>query len=567
MQKNKVLPKLLVLALLAVILLPSCVKKEIDLNNLQGSYNPSFAAPIVSSSLSVADILNNAATKGTFQINPDNSCYINYSGHLYTVTAQSLIQLPSQSIKQTLTLSNPQITAINGTPINTPFSLPNQSSVYTFNTGTTAPLIDSLVFKSGTLTDTIACSIPANVSCLITIPTAKDANGNIFSKTVTSVYSGSNNVTAVFQYSLAGYHFDMSQGGTTSNQFTVNYSFTITPRGQSIAAPNNTVTIAQNFSNVQFQKFFGYIGQQTLANGVQTADTVALSIFKNSYIINAIKLTNPSVKFYIANSFGVPVQANVPQLSAFTPPSTNLNITGVPNPIPVLSPNLSQVGQVLIDSFSIDNNNSNILTAINTQPQYLLYKLTTLSNPGVVSPVHNNFVLDTSKISLDMSVKIPLVGYSNGAVVLEDTISPFNAGINTTSTGTQIQSVNLHTAFTNTFPVDMTVQVYFTDSLYRPIDSLFSTPFVLPSGTIVSNTFAGAYANSYAVTNPSSSATDILYTNSRVNNLNKARKVLIKGWANTAKSQNAAVPVQFYANNKITVNIGVKAVISVPLHQ
>ena len=76
------------------VFLLGCVKKEVDLNNIQGNWNPTVAASLVNSTMTAGDIITNTSAKGTFQINSDNSCSILYSGHLYSVMAKDLIVLP-----------------------------------------------------------------------------------------------------------------------------------------------------------------------------------------------------------------------------------------------------------------------------------------------------------------------------------------------------------------------------------------------------------------------------------------------------------------------------------------
>ena len=550
------------------VFLLGCVKKEVDLNNIQGNWNPTVAASLVNSTMTAGDIITNTSAKGTFQINSDNSCSILYSGHLYSVMAKDLIVLPIQNIAQTITLTQPEIQLLNSplATVGVPITLPVQTQTFTFNPGVNGPQIDSVIFKSGLLTDSFASALPLDISCLITIPAAKDATGKSFSKTISNNYSGSGNQIVVSQVPLGGYHFDMSEGGTTNNQFIINYTLTITPLGKTVNTGNSTITVSQSFKNMLFDKFYGYVGQQSLSTVAQSADTVSLAIFKNSYLIKSINLTNPSVKFYISNSFGVPVQGSFPTLAGYTPPANKITVTGsgVPSNINVDYPTLAQIGQIRVDSFSLDNTNSNILNVISAQPQYFLYQFTTLSNPAGVT--HNNFVIDTSRINLDMTIKIPLVGSATG-LKLVDTINGFTANINQSANGTQITSVDLRTTISNGFPMDMKVQVYFTDSVFHVIDSLFTTQYAIPAATIVPNTFAGSYPNSYAAVTPNTATTDVFFNNQRVTNLNKARKVLVVGNLNTAKYQNAMQPVQIYANNKVSVNIGVKAVATVPLHQ
>ncbi len=530
------LTKLIASGLLLAVLIStqsSCVKDYFELNKLtKTEWNPNLAVPLVYSSLTIGDLLK---TGGMVVVGSDNFCTLVYKSNLFSLKASELITIPNQTPPPFSTALTPgEISAFSfaGT-----ITLPYSQTV-TFDSGVNGPKIDSVTFKTGSLALAFSSDIKYSGQIKIMIPNAKK-NGAGFSKIIPFTYTGTVPVLSNATYDLAGYNFDMTNGGTAFNEFPVNFEVTLSGSGAPILS-SEMITLTQSLSNMTFGKIFGDIGQMSLTPG---ADSVDISIFKNVLGAGTFSLYDPRIKFIISNSYGVPINATISQFDGFTPPSTTYAITGAPNPLPILSPNFSQIGQVLTDSFTLNNTNSTFASVINNTPQYLIYQLASQTNPAGGS-THNNFVLDTSSLKTDMEVELPLWGTATN-FVLQDTI-PFEFS---NTIPNEVESALVRTFNSNGFPFDVDLQIYFVDSLYTKLDSLVSpNQLILKSGIV--NTATGK------VTSPTSTIFDATLTKTRLENMKPSKFLLIKAIANTTNG--GTTNVKIYSDYNIDVKLGLQ---------
>lgn len=524
-----------------VILLQSCVKDNFDFNKLaQTEWSPNIAVPLVYSSLTIQDIITKGDTKGNMRIGSDNFCTLIYTGHLLSTQASDLIVIPNQSYNQNISLNASAIAIFKASGSFTATA----SQTISFNSGGTTE-IDTLIYKSGTLDLSISSDFQHSGQVVITIPGARK-NGFVLSKTFPLNYTGSVPVTAAVSVDLTGYSFDMTKGsGTTFNQFIVDYDFTLNNSGNPVTS-SNQLSVSPSFNDQKFDKVFGYIGQQLLS---PDNDTIRVSIFGNESGIGTFTLVEPKVKAYISNSYGIPIQANFAQFDGYTPSKGNFPVTGsgVPNPLPIKTPSVSQIGQVLVDSFILDKTNSNIVNIVNNKPKYVVYKLNSQSNPG--GKTGRNFVIDTSRFSVNLEVEMPLYGTAMDFTI-QDTMDFEFGDIE------NIESFQIRTDISNGFPIDVGVQIYFTDTLYNVLDSLV-TPYqiIMPSAMVSSTTGK--------VTAPARNTSDFTFNKTRSDHLTNAKKIIIKGVAST--TNNGSSNVKIYTDYKLDVKLGAKAQLKVKL--
>jgi len=514
----------------------SCIKNNpaFDLNKLEKpTWNPTLAVPLVYSSLTIQNLLlkNN---NGLIVVDDSNFCTLIYKSTLVSLKADSLIKLPNQAFPR-------YAAGLTAAEINTLSSTGSVNAAYTqtvnFNSGTNNPLIDSLTLNSGTLNIILNSAFQCNGKITVTIPSAKQ-NGVPFSQILPFTYTG---VPIVINanYNLGGYDIDMTLGGTTSNQFKVNYSVSLTSAGAT-PVTTDSMSITGSFSNLLFNKIFGDVGQLTLFPPANK-DTIAITIFQNSIGSGSFTLANPSLKMKFSNSYGVPIGASLPLLEGFTPPGSSYQLTGVPNPLPIASPNFAQIGQVLTDSFTLNKSNSNIVTVVNNNPKNFIYTAIGTSNPA--GPTHKNFIIDTSVCKVYLEADLPLYGTANNFVLM-DTVA-FSPGSFVTN---NIQSATFRIYSSNGMPIDVNMQIYFTDSLYKKLDSL-----IIPNQLILKS---GVLNAAGMVIAPTQNTYDALVSKARLANLKNAKYLVIKNVESTTNGGNTNVKI--YSNYRVDIKIGMK---------
>ena len=532
----------IIIVITTIIFVQSCVKDNFKLDKLtKTEWNPNLAAPLIYTSLTFNDLLAKAKKDSLIHIGTDNFITLIFEKEFLSLKASDVVIFPNQTFSSDYSLSAMDSIALSILPVGNTYTVTGNDTL-NFSPGN-GMLIDSIEFKSGNWNVDLSSNFKHDIQLKIDIPKTK-LNGVSFSKTIALNYTNSIPVTANANYDLSGYLIDMSSGG--GNKLEVYYTILVTNSG----APTSTsekITINSTFSTLAFKSIFGYLGQQSLSFG---KDTLSLDLFKSSIGTGSFMLADPKIKVIINNSYGFPINASLSQFDAYNASSGTIPITGVPNPLPIQSPTMSQIGQSLTDSFSLNNANSNIVTILNSRPSYIIYDVASQSNPA--GNVGKNFVLDTSKFKLNMEFELPLYGSASNFVI-QDTV---NFKIDKID---QVESLLLRAFITNGFPIDLGVQVYFTDSLYNIKDSLVSPYQVIMPSAIVDGSTG-------KVTSSTSKTTDFAFSKTKMNNLTNVTKALFV--ARIATYNDGSVPpinVKFYSNYRLDIKLGVQAQLKVKL--
>jgi hypothetical protein len=512
----------------SLTILYSCIKDNFDFDKLKSTkWNPNFAIPLVYSSLTIQDILTHAGTPDLITYDDDNFATLIYESTLFSITAEDIVKIPSQTFYQNFNLSPVDIPAFNATGT---FTI-NTSQLISFDAGLGVS-VDSIFFKSGTFDFFLVSTIKHDASIKITI---KDATQQ-FIQTINMDFNGTSPFTETASFSIAGLKIDMTNSGSApSSEFIIDYEVTLTNSGEAISS-SDEIQLNLSFNDLKFQKVFGYIGQQQLS---PDPDTVNITIFNNAQGIGSFTLVDPSIKIVISNSYGLPIAANFDTLMGYNPFQGDypLTGTGIPNPLNIPTPNANQVGQTIVDSFTVSASNSNIVSLINQQPKYFIYKLSSLSNPNGPGL---NFILDSSRFKIDVQVNMPLWGTAKDFTI-QDTFNFDFVGID------NIEELALRLYIKNGFPIDVNVQLYFADSNAIVMDSLI-IPYqvVMPSAGI--NVVTGK------VNSPQEKTIDMAFTPQRLNTLYNTRKIIVKGEA--ATTNQGSTNIKIYGDYKLDVKLG-----------
>ena len=537
-KQTKLAKQLMFVAVIALTF-QSCIKDNFDMKKIaEVKWDPNFAVPLVYSSLTIENILKKS--KDFLHTESDGSITLIYTANVASLDASSMttLKLPNQPA-QNVVISTGPLAGV----------LPGGSSVSTVQTqtitfaGAVASTIDSIVFKAGTFDFSISSDIAGNVDLTIAIPSAKK-NGAPFSKIINLNYTGTTPVTASPSYDLTGYHLDMTQGGTTSNAFDVTY--TVTVNGPATVTGAESFQVGASMNNLAYSKFFGNLGQQTI--NIQP-DTIPVSIFKNAMGSASFTLADPKINLIIYNSLGIPLTTTFPKLLGIKPNDDTINIPNtVPFPVTVVSPNMGQVGQVIKSETILDTTNSNLATVLNSTPKGIVYALNAQTNTGLAT--QNNFVLDTSRLKLDIEVHLPLEGTASN-FILGDTL-PFSA-FKDQALSENVSSALFRIYTSNGFPLDVDVQIYFLDSAQTKLDSLIVAPnssLIIKSGPVDATT---KRVISNGTTTP---PVDIVIDRAKLKKLSATKKLIILAKATTTNS--GTQDVKIYSDYKLEIKLGLQ---------
>ena len=509
----------------------SCMK-DMKLKKIAGvEWNPTLAVPLIYSNITVKDILYAADKSNAFSIDANNFVTLIYKGNLLSLSADEVLNFQDLSTFFDTTLSPADVALLNVSGV----TIVMNETITLPMTGNSRA--DSLFLKKGTLTASISSFLPNSGSLTISVPSSVP----VMSITLPFSYSGSSPVVATDSISLAGAEFILNP----VNQLPVTFALTL----NSSATPATTfdnVHIDFSINGIKFSKLFGYIDQQILS---PYSDTVAVDIFNNSLGGGTFTLVDPKMFVYISNSYGVPIQANFDIFQGYninrTPTTFDILGPGIPNPLPINSPGITQVGQSVSSTFALTKDNSNIVSVIDDTPPYIIYKVFSKSNPsGPPTPPNTNFVLDSSNFKVDIEIQLPLWGTARG-FTLQDTLENFSL-----PDAENIDFFLLRLHVENGYPCDVKVQVYFADENYSRLDSLITSavPVILIS--------ADVDGNGVVTGPPKVKDLDFLIEKERMAQLTAMKHVLVRGDAYS--TNNAQTNVKIYANYRLFLKLGAK---------
>lgn len=530
---------LLIILLLVFIFSQSCLKDKLSFSKLSKNieWDPSLAAPGIYGQLSVLDMIQDYDHSHLLQTGQDGFLTLVYKKDLTTLSGDNLIPLPSQSFYNDFNY-NDYLSAggfVGGTCVF------NQKSFTVPFITLGSEAIDSIIIKQMTINITVASSYMHNGTLMITFP-GITKNGIPYKIPVTL-----NGISGVFNFTqdfsdLAGYNWNMAT--PTPNLFSVQYDLTLNEITGNPVLSSNDVYIAISFNDLRFSKLYGDVGQ--LSMGIHD-DTVQIGLF-NKILAGNVYFQEPKITFGITSSYGLPLEMNFDAFKAFSTSTNTIQTFGFPagyniTCMPGAGTNSEAHGSLVLDTNSFPG----IRTLLSANPKYLIFGATISSNPtsGPCVQTGKNFVYDTSKVKVNMTVELPMYLKASFLVMQDTSHYNFMQNINHID---MVDKVLMRLNIDNGMPLEVSCQIDFADSLFNVLFSAFpSTNMIVVPGGIVDS--------QGKVVQKSHKTTDIILTGSNIQTLKRVRHLLYRGYV--ATSANASKPVKFYTNYAIDIAIGV----------
>lgn len=512
-----------------------CYKKDFDKIKLANA-TPEYVFPLIDADLSLKDIVD--PNKKQLNVTEDTDGFYTfiYYQELYTQLITDLLKITDLAIAQSVSLTSGEVA-----------SLPTAGSVvHAFTKSvslvtTHGEKLKTITVKSGTLPLTISSTFKHNVQVTITFPYIKK-NSLALTKTIDLNYvSGNAPVVTTTSVDLAGYTIDCSENNTKVNTLTYTASVKVTYKSGNPINTTQKIDVSTGITDIAYSYVNGYIGQYTF-NVPQ--DSVAIDIFDNAYI-GSVFFTDPKVRAIITNSVGAESTVKMDQLTAESNITGITNITGsiINTNIPIFYPSLAEVGQSKSTTIQLDKTNSNVQTVFNPAPNKIIYKMSGAVNPAGESA---NFATDSSYIKVRGEVEIPMEGRITKFVLL-DTIENISfPNVVISGADVSVLSASFNVSLTNGFPMNTNIQMYFLDDANVILDSLFTSPGLIPSALVDA---AGK------VTTPTGAFLQEVFDEARYSKITTSTKAVIYAYFSTAN--NGTVPVKIYSSYKIQSNIGI----------
>lgn len=496
-------------------------------------WSPELALPAINSSLTLADIVVKNDTSQLVEANSEGVLELVYRGNVSTSANSDIIAIPNQvfseRIESDTNVTPPfPFTQTFTSPLDIAFSSPGE--------------IDSVLLKGGEIGWNFTSTFNHSIDLTIEIPEMKDPNGNSFRLTQ-AIMPNQSNITPTTP--LDGYFLDLTKNGTTHSTLEANITARVSFIAGNPITSNDFLSVTGDFRNIEIKEFSGYIPQQTKSLGT---DTIFIEMFNNFKKRNgSIRLTNPTLEIDIKNSFGIEADLVVESLTAFNAEDQAGEQT-ITLPTDVTTNNKIRMdynanGTQKITNILFDSSNTNIKSIVEYLLQEIRYKTSVEFNP-TNDPSKRNFLTDTSNISLDVALRLPFAGAVDSIYII-DTI-PMDLSITN-----DIESGTIRTIVDNGFPVDVSMQLVFTDSSYTPIDSLYASGVrpIMPAAPID--------ANGDAI-GKSRELTDTQITDGRFQKLKNGKHAIIIALMST-QDFNQGRNVRFKAGYTLDVAVSIRA--------
>jgi hypothetical protein len=491
------LNKMLAFLLSCIIIFSACQESETI------AIYPEFAIPLINSSLSIQDILDQANTGDIVNVGNDNFITLKYENDLFGTDTVDLIVIPSFSIPQVL---------------------PTQSVPLPFPADTDIRRIE---IKSGKMY--VNFDIPAtangNVTTNITLSNFK-SNGNTVS--FTTITDGSTSHQDSFD--LAGYDIDFTSGNFTS-------SYT------AIDGNNLPVTLSNflmNFPNLDYDYIEGYFGMEGFVIPLQE---LSLDLFEQ-WKDGKVTFTEPKIRLRFDNSYGFPLQVNFDTLQTITRDQGNFDIVSFGLIDRNLNyPQLNERGVEKRTNINLNKDNSNLVEAFEAAPFGLRYQFSGIANVNA-NPSIIGFATDESKLAISVIAELPL----EGAVENFTIVDTFDLDL--TADEIPEGEIEFKILANNGFPLDIDLQCYFLDGFNQTIDSMF-----VANGTSLIQ--AAPVDSDGKVTIPLETITFRGFTLDQVRRIRQdSKKIVLQGRFNT--TNNGMTNIKLYSDYELGLKIGAK---------
>lgn len=491
----------LVLSCTCLFLLQSCENYQ-DIRDIDRvDHEPEIAVPLFSSDLSVNDVLDEYGEIDFLHIHPDGSMSLNY--------AQEQVQKKFDEL----------IPEMEDFPIILPDSFVSIPIQFMGNVQATR-----LGLKKGTIRFDIQSSHTEDIDVSISFPGIRK-DGMSFSVQTNLAYQGNTPFsTAITPQDLQGYDLFLTNG-----QMEVRYE-AYDNSGERVLLD----MVSGMTEGWEFQDAEGILASESYDISI---DTVTIDLFE-SWTEGQIDFEDPKLRIDLSNSIGFPVRLQVKNMTAHTLDGEAIPVSSVfSEGFDLKFPAINQIGQIETDQVVLDKTNSNIISIFNAQPESITYELV-----ATINPEDNDipgFISEESIVAGAVTVDIPIYGTASGFTFESNTDFDLEEV-------EEVSHVEIKLITDNSIPLDLDLQVYFTDVNDQIIDSLFDHQRALLT--------APEIAANGMIMNTTEQTTLIEVTAERFEHFRQASQVKLKAAISTAN--NAQTPVKILDHQKVAVRMG-----------
>ena len=224
-----------------------------------------------------------------------------------------------------------------------------------------------------------------------------------------------------------------------------------------------------------FSYIEGFFGERVFEIG---GSIITVGVF-NKWLSGGFIFEDPTIRFLVQNSFGLPVKSRVNSINITTLSGEMFDLEGdqLEEGLEFDFPNFDEIGETKETTFVFDKNNSNIAEIFNEKAISVNYDVDALINFDLTEPFIG-YSTDTSFYKVELAVDVPLFLRFND-LILTDTL---NVDLSDLS---DFNSAEFKFITQNAFPFNVDLQAFFIDSVSNESLAIFDgNGLLLPSAEL-----------------------------------------------------------------------------------
>lgn len=541
MSTKEIINRLAVVFLIAFTL-SSCVKDEIEVDEIKYNIHPQFGVPIAHAHIAADRAIENFNDAGLIETDANGLIHIIYRDSLTELDAGDLLDIDNQAFSDTANLSALEYADLIGTGSVTLAD----DKIVPFETAE-GDRLDSIRFESGELWldvhtegtfpihGMIQIFAPDNTA-LITIDFSDDTPPIAIENTI----------------NLGGTLLEFTNDNSISNGLRIAYTFTLTNEN---GGPSEPVYIDVGIENFSIKSAGGYIAPRILSLDDQGAGIHLFDDFPQG----TIRIEDPRVHFNVSNGFGIGLGIEVYSLYGIKPNGEVLSVDGSNiNQLPAIAP-ATTIGVPALSTLSITNAfiTPTLTDFFAFMPNYVSGSFGLAINPGNYQSV---WISNESKVGINFEADIPIYGSIADFLLVDTTALTLGDLISDANDLAEVEEVEVRLIVDNGLPLDAGVQIIFIDSVFNEIDVLLDSETHIFTSAPVNTSGAKNDPNYGRAQGSTRTITDFKIPKSRIQNLEYASQMIIKVFGNT--TGNGQHPIRLYDTDFFDVRLSAKATLN-----
>lgn len=386
-----------------LVMFSGCFRDFRDIDGIKSyKWEPTVALPLINSTFSFKDFVSETGDSTSIIVGDDQVLTFVYEDQIISKTGESIYLIEDQDFQLSKVFPNSGINQYN---IRNSIEI-TETVEFDFVTGA-GQEIDSVFLKDGLLDIDLNWNFNQPGEFEITFLSLEE-NGQPL--TLSQQFFG--NVSYQESISLAGLKADLTDDGKAINKFLAEIRFLILNDGNPLP-PSPGYDLSLILFAPKFQAIYGELGSIPFSTNKGLTE---LTFFEN-FQFGSIRLEDPSAIVNFTNSFGLGAQTYLDKFVVkYNGGESFLEGEITTDPIILNGVPLANIGQTTSSSVEVNNQNSNLSDLIENIPTGIELEF----NGVVENPDSRDYLLDTSKITMDLFVELPFHGSANGLEFTHD---------------------------------------------------------------------------------------------------------------------------------------------------